>query len=124
VEFSSTAADGAADKGEICQLEVTAEPGQPCDRFGRLAVERHCDRTKNSNCIQGICSTAKPIGAGCMADTNECTPAAICAGGVCVARVPVGGTCTGSECVTDAYCETGKCAVYTKWKKFCAADFD
>lgn len=124
VSFSSTASDGAVSKSEICQLQVTVGPGDACDSFSRTAVARRCDGTKNSNCIQGICSTAKPIGAPCTPDTNECTPEAICTGGVCVARAPLGGACTGQECVDGAYCEASKCTVYTKWKKFCAGDFD
>ena len=124
VAFSSTAADGAVNAGEICQLEMTVGPGQACDPYGHMAVERHCDRSKNSDCVQGICSTPKPIGAPCMVDTNQCTPEAICTAGVCVARVPVGGSCTGSECDALATCEAGKCVVYTNWKKFCAGDFN
>jgi hypothetical protein len=123
VTGSSTASDGAMSKGELCQLEVTVGPGQTCDGFSSMAVVRRCDRTKNSDCVQGICSTAKPVGAACTANTTECTPEAVCTGGVCTARVPVGGACASSECVKDAYCESGKCTVYTKWKKFCAGDF-
>ncbi|MET0594175.1 MAG: hypothetical protein ABW133_15850 [Polyangiaceae bacterium] len=124
ISFSSTAGDGAVTKGDMSQLEVMEGPGQPCDSSGRMPVERHSDRTKNSNCIQGICSTPKPLGAACTDNTNECIPEAICKGSVCVARVPVGSACTTAECVPGANCDMGKCVAFTKWKKWCAGNFD
>lgn len=127
---SSTAADGAVTRGQYCQVEITVSPGQACDPSGQLPIERHCDRTQNSACIQGVCTTAKPIGAACtMTNSTQCVPEAWCNGSLCVARLPVGAACSGLEdCVAEAYCDTGitgKCRPISKWKKFCSGeDYD
>jgi hypothetical protein len=123
---SSIAADGAVQNSQYCQIEITVQPGGACDNYGRMPIERHCDLSKSSNCVQGICSMLKPIGAACIGapSTIECVPEAICTAGLCVPRVPVGGACTASECVPGAYCDGGRCTFYSKWKKFCGGDFN
>jgi hypothetical protein len=123
--YSSSGPDGAVtESGQICQLIVMAAPGQACDAFGRMAVERRCDFTNGSNCIQGVCSTPKPIGSACTSNTSECVAEATCSSGFCVARVPIGGACTGSQCVTGAFCENGTCKEASRWKKYCSGDFN
>jgi hypothetical protein len=125
---SSTAADGAVDRSQSCQIEITVAPGGACDVYGRLPVERHCDPKKNSNCVQGVCSTAKPIGAVCTTpNSTECVPEATCTAGFCVARIPLGGACNGFECVEGAYCDTGAtgtCRPTSRWKKYCFGDYN
>src|SRR5262245_811306 len=122
---SSIAADGAVTETTYCQIEITVGPGEACDSLGRAPIVHHCDLTKNSNCIQGICSTPKPVGSACTSpDTNECAPEAICSANVCVARTPIGGACSAFECVPGAYCEAGKCRPMSKWKKSCSGDYD
>jgi len=124
LSYSTRGVDGGiTESGQICQVVATVAPGEACDDYGRLAFERHCDFTKNSNCIQGICSTPRALGASCSG-SYECVPEATCGAGRCVARVPVGGACTSSECVASATCVSGRCEAGSPWKKMCSGDFD
>lgn len=125
LSYTSRGPDGGiTESGELCQVVVTVGPGEACDDYGRMAVERHCDFAKNSTCIRGICSTPQPIGATCTNSGYDCVPEAVCSAGRCVARVPIGGACTSSECVSSATCQSGRCEVASRWKKMCSGDFD
>lgn len=122
---SSVRLDGAVTQEQLCQVVITVAPGGACDSYGRKPIERHCDLSLGSSCVQGVCSTPKPIGAPCTTtDTTECVREAYCSGGVCTARIPVGGACSAQDCVSGSYCDTGTCRAITIWGKFCKGDFD
>lgn len=132
--------DGGQISNPFCKVEITVPAGSACDPFSAQTppIQRVCDYNESggcmcdpaggSGCTKGICAILKPIGAACTSDITssavECVDEAVCSNKVCVLRTPVGGACTAYECARGAFCDNGKCATGSIWKKYCNGDYN
>jgi hypothetical protein len=111
--------------GKICQVRLVGKEGDPCngtsyslkggtatsfngsgtDALAQITV---CDSDKSNIYCDDAARTCKAIGGAGSSCTGDvaCPKTAYCKSGQCVDRVPVGGTCTFSDCVAEARCDS------------------
>ena len=86
----------------ICAGPSYVAVGEACDFFSRCPYR--------SECLQGQCRLAVPLGAGC-GPTIPCDSGGTCADGLCSDLIAQGDACSRGEQCQTGVCAEGRCSV-------------